>query len=56
VGIDAGRPDDPSAVGAEGPLVDVLDHVLVMGEPRPGAADVAAKGRSTLPASPPERD
>ena len=41
VGVDAGRPGDPATVGEEGPLVDVLDDVLVVGQPRAGAADVA---------------
>ena len=33
VGVDAGRPRDPATVGEEGPFVDVLDDVLVVGEP-----------------------
>jgi hypothetical protein len=40
VRVDAGSPGDPTAVGEEGPLVDVLDDVLVVSQPRPGASDV----------------
>jgi len=41
VGVEAGGAGDLSAVGEDGPLVDVLGDVLVVSQPRGGAADVA---------------
>ena len=51
VGVDAGRSGQPTAVREERPLVDVLDGVLVMREPRPGAGNVAidASGEQDRP-------
>ena len=64
MGGEAGRAGPSSAVRKERPLVDVLDHVLVFGQPGPRAADVPVEAAGEqdgarvdgVPASAVERD